>query len=229
MITANVYNRVFFIRGAQYGTAFVVDVDARQYLVTARHLLADPAETKSLSYLHENSWKTLAVQPVGVGRGEVDIAVLAPSIRMSPQMPMDPTSNDIVLGQDVYFVGYPYKMWADLGTVLNGRAAPFIKKGTLSSAFHKGDPVRRMFVDAINNEGFSGGPLVFQPQGQREFRVAGIVSGFKTEFEPVIDEHGEETKMTVAYNTGFLLAYDIQYVVDLIKKNPIGLPIDGQA
>lgn len=229
MITTNVYNRVFFIRGGEYGTAFTVDVENKQYLVTARHLLAEPERTESVLFLHNNSWKTLPLKVVGVARGEVDIAVLSPSIRLSPAMPLEATQKDIVLGQDVYFVGYPYKMWADMGSVLNGRPAPFIKKGTLSSAFSAGDSARRLFVDAINNEGFSGGPLVFKPQGQPDFRVAGVVAGFKTEYEAVLDEHGEKTTMTVAYNTGFLLAYDIKYVVEMIAANPIGLPIGGQA
>ena len=229
MITTNVYNRVFFIRGEQYGTAFTVDVGNRQYLVTARHLLADPKNTESLLFLHDNIWKTLLVKVVGVAKGEVDIAVLSPSIRLSPAMSLDATQKDMVLGQDVYFVGYPYKMWADMGPLLGGRPAPFIKKGTLSSAFSAEDSARRLFVDAINNEGFSGGPLLFQPQGHQDFRVAGVVAGFKTEYEAVLDECGEKTTMTVAYNTGFLLAYDISYVVEMIAANPIGLPIDETA
>ncbi len=39
MITANVYNRVFFIKAADYGTAFSIDHGGRQYLVTAKHLV----------------------------------------------------------------------------------------------------------------------------------------------------------------------------------------------
>lgn len=131
----------------------------------------------------------------------------------------------MVIGQDVYFVGYPYKMWTDAGNVLAGRPCPFIKKGTLSSAFNTGDGIQRLFVDAINNEGFSGGPLVFAPQGSRDFRVAGVVSKFKIEYESVLDKDCNDTGMKVPYNTGLLVAYDIKYVIDLIRPNPIGLPI----
>jgi hypothetical protein len=110
-----------------------------------------------------------------------------------------------------------------------GRPCPFIKKGTLSSAFNSGDGVHRLYVDAINNEGFSGGPLVFAGHGTNDFRVAGVVSRFKTEHEPVLDQNGEKTGMTVEYNTGFLIAYDIDYVVGLIRANPIGLPLTERA
>lgn len=226
VITSNIYNRVFFIRVDQYGTAFTVDIDEKQYLVTARHLVADPNATTSLKFMHNNTWQDLPVKLVGVGRAEVDIAVFATDIRMSPRFVLEPTTKGMMIGQDVYFVGYPYKMWTDAGPALAGRPCPFIKKGTLSSSFDMGDGVRRLFVDAINNEGFSGGPLVFAPHGTNDFQIAGVVSKFKTEREPVLDKDGIDTGMAVEYNTGFLIAYDINYVVKLIRANPIGLPID---
>lgn len=229
MITANVYNRVFFVRADQYGTAFTVDVDARQYLVTARHLIVDPYATTSLKFMHDNKWQDLPVKLVGVGRTEVDIAVFATEMRLSPKFILEPTTKGMMIGQDVYFVGYPYKMWTNVGPALAGRPCPFIKKGTWSSSYDMGDGVRRLFVDAINNEGFSGAPLVFAPHGTNDFQIAGVVSKFKTEREPVRDNDGIETGMTVEYNTGFLIAYDISYVVELIRANPIGLPIDDGA
>lgn len=224
MITANVYNRVFFIRADQYGTAFTVDVENRQYLVTAKHLIG-PKPPDEILFMHENAWRKLPVRLVGMSRDEVDIAVFAPGIRLSPAMKLEPTSEGIVIGQDVYFIGYPYKMWTDGGAALAGRPCPFIKKGTLSSAFHTGDGVRKLFVDAINNEGFSGGPVVFMKPHPHEFSIAGVVSGFRTEYERVLDESGSDTGMKVAYNTGFLLAYDISYALELISANPVGLAI----
>src|SRR5712691_1662146 len=41
LITANFIHRTFRIRcGPSIGTAFTVDIDGRQYLVTARHVIA---------------------------------------------------------------------------------------------------------------------------------------------------------------------------------------------
>ncbi|MEB2026433.1 hypothetical protein VDR74_16140, partial [Xanthomonas campestris pv. campestris] len=72
-------------------------------------------------------------------------------------------------------------------------------------------------VNAINNEGFSGGPLFFYPAGKpEEVRVAGVVSKFRVEYENVIDENGEPTGMTVPYNTGFLIAYGSKYILSII-------------
>lgn len=40
MITANVIQRVLWVRcGTATGTAFALDVDGRQYLATAKHIL----------------------------------------------------------------------------------------------------------------------------------------------------------------------------------------------
>lgn len=224
MITANVYNRVFFIRADQYGTAFVIDHEEKQYLVTAKHLLAD--DRRSIHFFLDRKWVELPVALIGLSVGEIDIAVFRCEALLCPNgFPLVPTSKDIVIGQDVYFVGYPYKMWTDAGEAMAGRPCPFVKKGTLSSAFTSHDGVARIYIDAINNEGFSGGPIVFQPPGRNEFQVAGVVSKFKIAFEKVIDPEGDHTEMTVAYNTGFLVGFDISNAIKIIELNPGGLPI----
>ena len=228
MITANVLNRVFFIKAQEYGTAFVIDHDDKQYLVTARHLI-DPSSQTSIRLFLDKKWIELPVALLGVGSGEIDVAVFRAQTLLCPKrLPLPASSDEIVIGQDVYFLGFPYKMWTDAGPVMSGRPCPFIKKGTLSSAFISDDGVSRIYIDAINNEGFSGGPIVFHKHGKNDFRVAGIVSKFKIEFEKVIDPRGDHTEMTVAYNTGFLIGYEISNVIEIINKNPNGLPIPAQ-
>ena len=53
---------------------------------------------------------------------------------------------------------------------------PFVKAGVVS-AIIVGD-ASRIYIDAHGNKGFSGGPVVFVPNGRPagELRVAGIVS-----------------------------------------------------
>jgi hypothetical protein len=38
------------------------------------------------------------------------------------------------------------------------------------------------------------------------------------EYEAVIDAGGESTEMKVAYNAGFLVAYDIAHALELARK-----------
>ena len=48
--------------------------------------------------------------------------------------------------------------------------------------------------------------------------IAGVVSKYKTELESVINATGQGTEMKVAYNTGFLVAYDIAHALQLVRS-----------
>jgi hypothetical protein len=84
MITTNVYQRVFKIKYASsIGTCFTIEVDSKQYLITARHVV-DGFSGTSLDIFHNNQWKTIPVCLVDHCSGEVDISVFAASIQLSP-------------------------------------------------------------------------------------------------------------------------------------------------
>lgn len=218
MILTNILYRTFFIKSLEYGTAFTLEVSGREYLITAKHLLPPEANEVELQLYRDQKWGTLPAKVIGRGKGEVDIAVLETSIRLtSSEFSVTATTAEMTLGHDVYFLGFPYKMWGDIGSFMGGLPCPFAKKGTLS-LLGTGSP-QVLYVDAINNEGFSGGPLFFYPQGKSlDLRIAAVVSKFKIEYESVLDENGELTKMLVPYNTGFLVAYGIKHAVELIKS-----------
>ena len=120
-------------------------------------------------------------------------------------------------------------MWSNGGELMYGRPLPFVKKGTLSAGWDPEDDVKRLYVDAINNEGFSGGPLVFHEHTSGQLKVAAVVSKFKTEDEPVLNAKGEKTDLKIQYNTGFLVAYGINHALDMIRRNPVGLPVEAAA
>jgi len=226
MITAEVYNRVFFIKIEQYGTGTAIDHNGKQYLVTARHLLEDNEKIASLKFFYDDAWFDLEVEIVGIGSGEVDIAIFSPRIQLCPpSFPLSVGSGGIIVSQDVFFLGFPYKMSTKGGAALMGRPCPFIRKGILSSLFDNGYGVPKLYIDAINNEGFSGGPIIFINQATKKPSVAGIISKFKIEHEKVLCEQGEDTGWSVAYNTGLTIAYDISEAIKIIEKNPKGLPL----
>lgn len=227
MITTNVFSRLFFIKDQDYGSAFTIDYEDRQYLITAKHIVPATPKNGILQLYHEKAWKNLKVDLVGVGDGEIDIAVLVPSARLSPALKLEPTAGGIIIGQDVYFLGYPYKMWMEVGDINRNLPFPYIKKGILSSPFNDEDGIERFFIDAINNPGFSGGPIVFSPPNKVDFKVAAVVSKFKIDFEDILNKDGEKTDLRYAYNTGFLIGYGIKHAIDLIKQNPIGLKLNS--
>ena len=85
MLTFNVYDRVFFIKGCNgdYATAFTIDVDSRQYLIGAKHVLGEDGQISSIALFHNGLWEDISVNFIGTAQGEIDITVLAPHVRLS--------------------------------------------------------------------------------------------------------------------------------------------------
>ncbi len=217
MVTANILNRTLFISSAEYGSAVVINVDGIEYLVTAKHLLP-LTTTTSIKIRSDETWVEYRTKEIGRAPSEIDIAVL----QIDKQFGLDdlPAAADmggLVLGQDVFFVGFPYKLEGPVGFVRDRRPLGYVKKGTVSALDSQEHPA--LVIDAINNEGFSGGPVVFAEIGRaaNELKIAAIVSKYRTEQESVIGADGKKTGQTIEYNTGFLYAYNIRYALDLIR------------
>jgi len=225
MITTNVYHRVFQLAvGDSTGTCFTVDIESKQYLVTARHLIHGWEPGQTLRIFHDNQWKEIGLSLVGRCEGQIDIAVLAAPMQLSPALPLPATAGGIVWGQDVYFLGFPYGWYGDIGEMNRNFPMPFVKKAILSCTYMADDGVQHFFLDGHNNPGFSGGPVVFKEPSKNEFKVASVISGYRYTNEPIF--YGEEAvPLAYRYNTGIIVSYGIKHAVDLINKNPIGVPI----
>jgi hypothetical protein len=226
MITVNVTNRIFRIKyKAAYGTCFTVDVEGKQYLVTAKHVVQGISASDTVELYYSSNWHTLAVTVVGEASGGADITVLAPGEQLSPvHLHLAPTSDGITFGQDVYFLGFPYNMFADMGELNRNFPVPFVKRGLVSSWSEDEYGILRWFLDGHNNPGFSGGPIVWTRSGENNYNVAAVVSGYRYEDEPVY-AGDEPTSLAYRYNTGIIIAYDIQHATELIQRNPIGLEL----
>jgi len=222
MITFNVIHRTFQIRfGGATGTCFTIDLDGRQYLVTAKHCVAGLTDGDKIEIFQNNNWQVIPVSLVAHGAGDVDVSVLAPPQQLSPAHPLPPTSANIVYGQDVYFLGFPFGLFGDSGDLNYGFPFPLVKKAILS-AIELG-PNAVMLLDGLNNPGFSGGPVVFTKPGLTNiiYSVAAVISAYR--FNPVHVHHaGTPTPLTVNENTGIIIAYPINHAVRLIEANPIG-------
>ncbi len=79
-------------------------------------------------------------------------------------------------------------------------------------------------MDGQNNPGFSGGPVVFSGPSNKDYKVAGVISGYRVVHEPIYQGE-KKLDLTYEYNTGIILAYGIKHAVDLIKENPVGVPL----
>ncbi|MEI2455664.1 serine protease [Lysobacter firmicutimachus] len=217
-VQANILRRVFFIKAIQYGTAFTIDVEDTEYLITAKHLFDESAEAHEVRLFRNNRWVPYEPIKVAFCRSEADIAVLRLNERLTPSgLPVTPTIAQLTLGQDLYILGFPHKMHEDVGELLGRNPCPLVKRG-IASNVATGDP-QVLFVDTLCNEGFSGGPVVFFSQrSPNEIRVAGVISGFRTHQEPVVGSDGEPTGTYVQLNTGLLRAFGIKHAIDLIGR-----------
>ena len=228
MITTNVIQRTFHLKiGETTGTVFALDHDGRQYLVTAHHLLEGMNNLDSIRIFHNGKWKDLPCRMVGMAL-DADTAVLAPGQQLAPPFPLQPTMADMVFGQQVFFLGFPLGMMTAAGELNRDFPFPLVKSGVLSG-IEQGTPPR-IWVDAHNNPGFSGGPLIFIPPQEQfarngAYRVAGLISGYRYSVLPVFNQQGCQIG-TVNENTGIVLAHGIQGALDLINANPIGYQLN---
>jgi S1-C subfamily serine protease len=221
LITANVIHRVFRIRyGQQAATAFAIDIDGRQYLITAKHVVAPINGKERLGIFANGAWTDLPVQLVGHST-DADISVLATDRRLTPSdLPLEPTSAGLVYSQEVLFLGFPYDILSTYIFEGEGFPLPLVKKAIVSSFVNRGT----FLLDGHNNPGFSGGPVVFVRPGEKDLKVAAVISGYQAVNEPVF-AGDQKAPLVYRYNTGIIVAYSIDHAVTLIRSNPIGFKL----
>lgn len=247
-VTANVLQRVKrIIAGPVSGTAFTIEVDGRQYIITAKHVVATLTGDTSTIQLCENEHKCADISVKVLRCSEpIDIAVLVPPKIVTATHKLDAELKSAIIGQDMYFVGFPY---ADYSLTTNTRTEVigFVRK-VIFSAQERKNEYTRLYLDGRNNSGFSGAPVVYVESGKTpiEFKVAGVISGYRTDFskvkkiEPIENKnitkedralnliidypdgtHRKlvDTDMIISDNTGIIVAYAIEHAIDLIKNS----------
>ena len=123
----------------------------------------------------QDSGKKVQVNLIGHARSNVDISVLTANIQLSAPLPLE-LANSIILGQDVYFLGFPYSIGSDTG-INRDYLIPFVKKGILSAMDSKS---HIFYLDGHNNPGFSGGPVVcFGDYTPKSMRLLGVISAIR--------------------------------------------------
>ena len=231
--TTNVLYRVFYIRviksltgQAVPGTAFAIDVENREYLVTAGHV-ALHLEDVGIQVMRSGKWDTYLAEIVGHGNGNIDVSVLALHRCLVPnenRFPLPPGTAGVALGQEVMFLGFPDGHDPTTGFHLHhGFPVPLVKYARLSS-LPVGDGYP-MWIDGHVHPGFSGSPLCFVRDDPKEVRVGGVVTAYQPLREPVYLADGTESGMYVASNPGLACAWDIRHALDLVQVNPIGAVI----
>jgi len=229
MINTNILHRTFQLKYEdRIGTCFSIDHSGRQYLITARHVIEGISNSDTIHIYYKGDWNWINVELVGLGSDNIDVGVLAPPIQLSPTLELEPTTKGIYLGQEVYFLGFPYGLRGEISELNRQFPLPLVKKGTLSASYF--GPDKNLLVDGHNNPGFSGGPVIFSHPNAIPpvYKVAGVISGFQYQWESIFLEN-EETSLRFKYNTGIVVAHNIQHVIHIIESNPIGFLLSSNA
>ena len=223
MITTNVFSRVFQIQfNGGIGTCFAIDCENKQYIITAKHVVEGLTNNHLIKIFHANKWVEVNVKLIGHHK-IADVSVFALYQQLA-FFELEPTTRDLTCGQDLYFLGFPFKLRSEIDIRLNNEFPfPLVKKGILS-AIMQDNAHGYFFLDGHNNPGFSGGPVVFKPTPNSNFRVAAIISAYRFDNQPVL-LNGNPTESIIQTNTGIILAPRIENALELIKANPIGFPI----
>jgi hypothetical protein len=226
--TSNIVTRVFSLKLATAAASgFTVEVDGRQYLITAKHFVPSSLSSGTIEILQEKNWRPLNFVQIAVEPSAVDIAVLALSEQLTPwPLPVSLGFVGSYLSQEVFFLGFAQQVEVNGEAVNGGYPLPLVKHGIISYFASAGGP---FLIDGINTYGFSGGPVVRVDNTDKP-TVIGVVSGFRVAPEPVYQ--GASPVGAVAppigvtrTNAGLVVAFSIDYAIEAIRKRPIGYKI----
>jgi hypothetical protein len=251
MPTVSLIERVLMVEShltqgtrAVRGTIFSFDLDHREYWVTAKHILTgakkppygsvtDKSVTLSIldPDVREKQWISVNLSVLDPGK-DIDIVVLAASKPLMANAGTAIPDPSLTLGGDCEFLGYPTVVdGAWQATLEGGRKhwMPFIKHCTISALTSEGTKI--IFLDGINNEGFSGGPVIWKTGAEQA--IIGVISGFYSERADVvalIQAQGSNDitptptvpAVVAQVNSGLFIASSISHAVDAIRRNPIG-------
>lgn len=260
MATFNVLTRTFMIQNGQSrATAFSISVDNREYWITAKHVFTGikrgPAGEFKMKRLvanilsqdggesgNDQRWLTEQFTVMDPGK-DIYILVLVPARVLGNtdrSMVLQAQPYGPMLGGDCEFLGFPWLGgWkTHIGQSKHWVWLPYVKRCEVSGTMSE----HKVWVlDGINNEGFSGGPVVYNTGPNQ--RVFAVISGFYQEPLEVVSLPASGQKPTshvpqppklpekpkknpdkqiVEANSGFIVAFGIEPALDAIRANPIG-------
>jgi hypothetical protein len=224
---SNVINRLLWIRcGSRLGTAFAIEIDDRQFVVTAAHIVKDFPRHPLLRN-RMGRWVGVEAQRITADPDFVDVAVFAPKLQISTAPPVNLGSDALIFGQDLMVLGYPFDpdefaKEEEPIYLANGSPLPMFKKaGFAWMRKAPGMGHMTLFLDCYANEGFSGAPVFGYPalrgSGERDITIAAVVSHYVPDSQPVL-EGAKETPLTARQNPGILVAPTILHAVDGIHS-----------
>jgi len=225
VVSQHVLERTFCIcADNSMGTAFVVEYDGKNYLVTARHLFQKSGyqNKMTINIQYQSTWKPISVEIYYHENNSIDAAVIKTDYFKDRYFGgVKYQSNKMAVSQDVFMLGFPYGLSTNQFNVNKGYPIPIVKKGILSGMINEED-IQSCLIDWDNNQGFSGGPVVFRDIAEgkysKEEYIAGVIQGYRPHEIKVYDKDGNDTGLVAYENSGIGIMCKIENVIDIIKR-----------
>lgn len=172
-VSANVFANTLMLETTnRQGTGFTIDVDGRQYLITARHIVdgLGPEGIVKVGKFGKANELVFALYTMKIFRcaGTTDIAVLIPPTRLTFGTTME-FVDIFQIGRNAFFVGFPFNMHGmQKKNTESSYPFPLVKQGVISGVQYEGtDNVDSdlILLDGYNVFGFSGSPVTYWSPG----------------------------------------------------------------
>jgi hypothetical protein len=150
----------------------------------------------------------------------VDIAVLELDDDVSPRTSVKFSFDQVAYSQEAFFLGFPY----GIGFHTEGvNLLPLVKRATLSGS-RRSDGAHLIYLDGINNPGFSGGPVIFNvPQTSSQApQIGAVISGYRPSQDLLLVQGVKVEDAVVLANSGIIHAFDIVHATDAIEAHESG-------
>ena len=220
LVDSSVLQRVFKILVGvnNIGTSFIVENSKGKFLVTAKHIFKKVGypDKAQICVDQSGTWIPIDNQIFYHTDDKIDIAVVKTSYFDNMNFEkVNNSSKGFIFSQELFILGYPYAFDSALYAQNRGYPIPYIKKGIFS-----GKCGRVLFLDCDNNQGFSGGPVIYRKYEQEGFSdetsIAGIVSGYYPHEIEVMDSKKNVIGRTVE-NSGMTICYPIEHAMEIIE------------
>lgn len=177
----DILSKVYLIKFEFYsgvGSCFVVYHKGHEYVITAKHnLLANGRGVESGTVVNFDVGSKLGWNRytgiLQVHKNEnIDIVAIKRGLSENSN-PFEISSDFTMLFDDAIMLGYPFGYSMEESN--NSNLLPFAKKGIISGVL-KIDSVDYFVIDALNNKGFSGGPVFIEQNNI--LKLIGVVKGY---------------------------------------------------
>lgn len=153
-VPQGILNRVFPFGFKEHsGSCFAIDIANKQYIITARHLVPGIKDNDIVKLFINTAWINLKVRPIFAKNEKTDIVALAGDKLVAPKMEIYIGLKGIFVGQDVYFLGFPFGLATKFEKPTPTHIA-FIKKGILSAIDARQSSGHILYIDGHNNLDF---------------------------------------------------------------------------